>query len=447
MVKILIDYYSKDNNREVEVTENNCARKLICKTKSYYWGKCGKDSMVSRMKASQTENFKIVGNCKYAELWIGTHHNGMSFILYPYINENNVKFRVISLLEYIRKDPQIHLGIPDSTKSLDNYNLTFLLKVLSIKNVLSIQAHPGKVLAEQLNKNYPNIYTDSNHKPEMAIVLGDNFEAMSGFRPVSEIAEHLHKYPELSILVGSEVTDIVTNACSLDNENSRSILIFFFKRFMESSEAIIHKQISALVNRLSTKESMNDIDKLILKLNDQFPRDIGVFSPLILNCLKLRCGDAIYIGPNEPHAYVQGDILECMARSDNVVRMGLTKKMKDVKTLLKILTYKSDKPDIIRGIKIDDNTLLYIPPVDDFVIEIINVDPGSRYVIRNVNSPSVVLTLHGSGILQQQNIQVHSISLGKSFFVSANTSITIIADDSILGVKLARAFSNIFLRQ
>merc|ERR1712183_470588 len=131
-----------------------------------------------------------------------------------------------------------------------------------------------------------------------------------------------------------------------------------------------------------------------------------------------------------------------MACPDNVVRAGLTYKMKDVETLLRMLSYKSGRPEITKGTKKDANTLLYIPSVEDFAIEIIHVDVGSRYIIKNVKSPSIILTLHGSGILQQPNMKLLTISFGKSFFVSANTSTTIIADEHGLGLKLARAFSN-----
>ena len=39
---------------------------------------------------------------------------------------------------------------------------------------------------------------------------------------------------------------------------------------------------------------------------------------------------AIYLAANEPHAYVSGQIIECMATSDNVVRAGLTPKLRCV---------------------------------------------------------------------------------------------------------------------
>lgn len=40
--------------------------------------------------------------------------------------------------------------------------------------------------AEELNKKFPEIYQDPNHKPEMALALTD-FEGMCGFRPLNEI--------------------------------------------------------------------------------------------------------------------------------------------------------------------------------------------------------------------------------------------------------------------
>ena len=49
--------------------------------------------------------------------------------------------------------------------------LPFLLKVLSIRTALSIQAHPNKTLAGQLRSSDPTNSPDDNHKPEMVIAL------------------------------------------------------------------------------------------------------------------------------------------------------------------------------------------------------------------------------------------------------------------------------------
>lgn len=42
-------------------------------------------------------------------------------------------------------------------------------------------------------------------------------------------------------------------------------------------------------------------------------------------CLTLQ---AIYLAANVPHAYVSGELVECMATSDNVIRAGLTPKLR-----------------------------------------------------------------------------------------------------------------------
>ena len=49
--------------------------------------------------------------------------------------------------------------------------------------------------------------------------------------------------------------------------------------------------------------------------------------------------EAMFLQAKDPHAYISGDIIECMAASDNVVRAGFTPKFKDVKNLVEMLTY------------------------------------------------------------------------------------------------------------
>lgn len=79
---------------------------------------------------------------------------------------------------------------------------------------------------------------------------------------------------------------------------------------------------------------------MVLRLESQYPDDVGIIAAFFLNYVKLKRGEALYIGPNEPHAYLSGECIECMATSDNVVRAGLTPKHRDVRTLLSMLKYK-----------------------------------------------------------------------------------------------------------
>jgi len=85
---------------------------------------------------------------------------------------------------------------------------------------------------------------------------------------------------------------------------------------------------------------LTEKELLVLRLENQYPSDIGVIAAFFLNHVKLNPGEALFLGANEPHAYLSGECIECMATSDNVVRAGLTPKFIDVPTLCSMLTYK-----------------------------------------------------------------------------------------------------------
>ena len=48
------------------------------------------------------------------------------------------------------------------------------------------------------------------------------------------------------------------------------------------------------------------LKELILRLNNQFPGDVGIFSVFYLNHMKLKPGDAMFLAANLPHAYLSG---------------------------------------------------------------------------------------------------------------------------------------------
>ena len=427
---------------------------LECSAQEYAWGKVGSNALVARMKKAQSDIFVIDENTPYAELWIGTHPNGMSEIInaaYPKqsMNQDNKEEEPlrIPLIDYVQTNPTLHLGVEGVNNPSNLYDLTFLFKVLSIEKVLSIQAHPDKQLAAQLYVDKPNIYKDPNHKPEMAVALTDDFEALSGFRPIAQIAKNLREYPEFANMIGFEICDHIYEASKAHlHHQPKVVLKRLFRAYLEAAPDVVHLHLNQMLSRLSTMEHPGETDSLILKLAHEFPGDSGIFAPILFNHLKLVRGQAFFIGPNEPHAYIQGEILECMACSDNVVRAGLTPKQKDVETLVKMLTYDSTHPEITPGTQLDECTRLYVPPVADFAIEIFTIPPGTSHVIKNVRSPSVLLTLDGSGLIQQGTIQELHMTFGIAAFMSANTSAIVVADNNGCELKIARALSNVHLQ-
>lgn len=316
--------------------------RLECAIQTYEWGKPGLTSAVAQLKQEGESNFQADDKMRYAELWMGTHPSGPSYVV---LGEDDKK---VPLKEYLKAHPQA-LGSEPSAEG----DLPFMFKVLSISKALSIQAHPDKRLAEQLHASRPQVYKDGNHKPEMAISLTD-FEALCGFRPLEELVAHLVMYPELGALVGMEEQALLEKAAGegAGEEEQREALKAVFSSYMHASEERTTEQVAALAARLKTKEEKggaDDLDRLILRLLAHFPGDCGVFGPLFLNYVRLGSGKAFVMQANEPHAYLSGDILECMACSDNVVRVGLTPKYRDVRTLLGMLSYTSGPMAVTEG--------------------------------------------------------------------------------------------------
>jgi len=48
------------------------------------------------------------------------------------------------------------------------------------------------------------------------------------------------------------------------------------------------------------------LEKLFNRLDSWFPNDVGCFCIYLLNYIQLSPGQAIYLGANEPHAYIYG---------------------------------------------------------------------------------------------------------------------------------------------
>ena len=93
---------------------------------------------------------------------------------------------------------------------------------------------------------------------------------------------------------------------------------------MLCSKEKLQQQLQSLKTRITSENKSEDsVCELFLRLHDQYPGDVGCFVIFFLNHLKLSPGQAMFLGPNVPHAYLSGDCVAVMAHSDNVVRAGL----------------------------------------------------------------------------------------------------------------------------
>lgn len=184
------------------------------------------------------------------------------------------------------------------------YDLPFLFKVLSVGNALSIQAHPDKELAAKLHASDQAHYPDPNHKPELAVAI-TNFEALCGFRPHAEIESFLDFIPEFRAVVGTEITANYKNS-----QDKKAGLKQFFTALMTAPKDVVVRNLKDLYERWSHEENIDPereaLRKLFLRLHESYPGDIGCFAIFFLNYLNLKPAEAIFLGANEPHAYIYG---------------------------------------------------------------------------------------------------------------------------------------------
>ncbi|KAK4776241.1 hypothetical protein SAY87_024202 [Trapa incisa] len=402
--------------------------RLSCSVKNYDWGCQGGGSQVAKL-ASLNSGAGIDPQVPYAEFWMGTHDSGPSFL--QQANGQNgapEDLQGVTLKSWISKNPSV-LG--EEVLQKWGYDLPFLFKVLSIAKALSIQAHPDKELARKLHATHPNLYKDDNHKPEMALAI-TKFEALCGFVSAEELKEVLHHVPEIVELVGTADAE---KYLSLNEEDetgkTKSILQSIFTQLMSAKKDQVFEVVSKLKNRLelqSQARELSDKEQLVLRLEKQYPADVGVISAFFLNYVKLNPGEALYLGANEPHAYLSGECIECMATSDNVVRAGLTPKHRDVQTLCSMLTYNQGSPEILRGFPLNPYIKRFVPPFDEFEIDSCFLPKELSTIFPAVPGPSIFVVTEGSGNVSfRSNLKGDPLNEGDVLFVPANTEISLMS--------------------
>lgn len=130
----------------------------------------------------------------------------------------------------------------------------------------------------------------------------------------------------------------------------------------------------------------------------------------------------------------ESDIVECMATSDNVVRAGLTPKLRDVPTLTSMLTYSYGpastqlmKPEPFRSCR---HTTLYDPPIDEFSVLLTALSPGQADAHPPLEGPSIMIVTEGKGKIQVgKDKQASDVDFtGQVYFVAPGEDVVFTAD-------------------
>jgi len=351
----------------------------------------------------------------FAELWFGDHSGGTSPLISNHQKEENLR-------QFIDLNPTSLLG--EKTYIKDGGRLPFLLKILDVHKMLSIQAHPSKEAAvkgfidennRQIPLNAPHrVFKDQNPKPEMMVALSP-FWLLHGFLPAEKAAEQLDMVPSLKEFSSIFKTEGIKNG---------------YQKWMELPQNDIDKILAplrkSLLDKPDTSLQKTSPDFWAKKAFHDFSRedghlDRGIFSIYVMNIVHLQPGEAIFQDSGLLHAYLEGSNIELMVNSDNVFRGGLTDKYMDIPLLLDHLDFNPTLPNILKPAVINENEKRFIIPSTDFELKEYELQKGDELIIESSEGPSIILCLHGSICLKTEDTL--PITSGEAFFISHNTKI------------------------
>ncbi|MBX9733795.1 MAG: mannose-6-phosphate isomerase, class I, partial [Chitinophagaceae bacterium] len=306
-----------------------------------------------------------------AEYWMGAHVSAPSTL--------QLNGETIGLNKLIEQYPQEVL----TNTVFDRFGeLPYLFKVLDVREMLSIQVHPTKEEAEKgfdkeneagipLQAAYRN-YKDRNHKPEVMVALSE-FWLLHGFKSKSALEQTLENIAEFNVFIPL-----------FKKEGIRSL----YQLVMEMDQAAVNTILFSLVKREIRKKQNGELTKQdpgwwAAKAYEESGRkehmDRGIFSIYFFNIVQVQPGEAIFQKAGVPHAYLEGQNIELMANSDNVLRGGLTPKHVDVPELMKHTLFEEVIPEIMAGNPAREGEKIYPCPVPDFGISKIELIPGGTY--------------------------------------------------------------------
>lgn len=294
------------------------------------------------------------------------------------------------------------------------------------------------------------VYKDDNHKPEMALAITD-FEALNSFAPHEDLAAALSEVPELRSVVGPETA---SHYIASTLKNRKAALQTAFTSLMTADAATVATAIQQLTARLAqeaTTRSLTAKESLILRLQEQYPDDVGILSVYFLNFVTLKAGEAIFLAANEPHAYVSGQLMEVMATSDNVVRAGLTPKLRDTQVLCSSLTYLQGSPSVLHGTQVTPCVKTYQPPFDEFQLSALTIPAGEAASLLESPSPLILVLTAGSAQatasapMSDAALQTEGeVRRGDIYFIPAGAAVTFSAGSEGLAGYFAGVNSQVY---
>lgn len=242
-----------------------------------------------------------------AEVWYGTHDRGQAFIAST--GE--------SLRDYLQGD------------------MPHLFKFLSVGMPLSLQVHPDRNRARAFHDKTPSEFPDPREKSEMVICLSETADVLCGVRPWSEIRNEIVTY--FKDVFDSYHIQRLPAAVVKDKDIIAGCIRDLIVNLLEMST----REYDMVWRRLYHRSS------LFRKLEMSNAGDRGcAIAALFLNAVRLSRWDSLFIPPNTMHSYLSGELFESMVNSDNVIRIGLTRKYRNYPAFFECARFTPSEPFI-----------------------------------------------------------------------------------------------------
>jgi mannose-6-phosphate isomerase len=357
--------------------------------KHYDWG--GNSFIPSLLQLKETSGKP------FAEYWLGTHPQADCRV-------KNTDGKEISFRDIIHSQPAAFLGDDVYNRFHD---FPYLLKALDVKEMLSIQVHPSKAAAErdfeeENEKGIPldspeRNYKDRNHKPELMVAMSE-FWLLHGFKSEEKTRQILQEKKELQSLL-----PVFEQGGYVD----------LYRRVMEISQEEVNIILRPLVDSIVPLYKSGKLDKsqedfwaarAALSFFHPDKIDRGIFSVYLFNLVQLKKGEAIFQDAGVPHAYLEGQNIEIMASSDNVLRGGLTTKHIDVRELIKHVKCEATIVNVLKGEKRGDG-LVYKTPAPDFELTAYELNKGDMISLE-AETTEIFLLAEGQADLRTNDATV-----------------------------------------
>jgi mannose-6-phosphate isomerase len=365
-----------------------------------------------------------------AELWMGAHPGAPS--------EVDRGRGPRSLVDLIAENPDGELGA--DTAARFGPRLPFLLKVLAAAEPLSLQVHPDAVqarhgFAEEEARGVPidaphRNYRDSSHKPEMICALGD-FEGLVGYRDISQT---------LKLLDALDVPQLAPFARALRNPNEEAALRAATTHVLMLPARLrisVVDAVAAACRRLAANGSpYAGACAAVADLAERHPGDPGVAVALLLNHIRLREGEAVFLAAGMPHSYLHGVVVEILANSDNVLRCGLTDKHIDVGELLRIMAFRAGPVEILSPEDHDrTGEEVYATPAPDFRLSRLCATTAERPHLLDTTGPQILLCVRGAATARGGDGDDLVLARGQSVYIRAgepSVSLSVVGEDALV---------------